>query len=212
VTTDRPPSSGLSARIGRVVFWLWVPVALFVGASLLAAHWVALPTPERDDERLLAALAQLHAHEERESWLVVHVLYAACACSGRVVDHLVDDPRPSGVVDKVLLVGTVPAIEERLANASFEIVRVTPRELDETYAIEGAPLLLVVDPDGVLRYRGGYTERKQSLAIRDVEIVERLVADGDVPALPLFGCAVSRRLRDVLDPLGLRSRASTTPE
>jgi hypothetical protein len=122
VTTDCAPTSGLSAVIGRVVFWLWVPAALFVGASLLAAHWVALPTPARDDERLLAAVADMRSHEERDAWLVVHVLYAACTCSGRVVDHLVDDPRPAGVVDKVLLVGTVPAIDERLASTSFGCV------------------------------------------------------------------------------------------
>lgn len=208
----RVPSE-IERRVGKLLFWLWVPAALLVGASLLAAHWITLPTPARDDERLLAALAELRVPGERDDWMVVHVLYAACKCSGRVVDHLVEEPRPTGIADKVLLVGSVPEIDQRLAASPLTVVHTTAAELAERYDIEGAPLLLVVDPTGALRYRGGYTERKQSLAIQDIAILERLRTEGDVAALPLFGCAVSKRLRELLDPLGLRaSPPADTPE
>lgn len=198
--------------LGRVLFWAWLLASVVVGGSLLAAHWVALPIPAADDERLDAALAALRGPEDADRWLVVHVLYAACECSARVVEHLADDPRPQGVVEKVVWIGNRPELEARLDAAGFAITRVAPTDLTTIYAIESAPLLLVVDGGGTLRYRGGYTDRKQSLAIQDVAIVEQLVADGDVPALPLFGCAVSRRLRDMLDPLGLRSDDDSFPD
>lgn len=195
----------------RLAFWLWAPLAIALGTTLMATHWRTLPVPAADDDRLLAALAQLRDDDDRERWLVVHVLYAACRCSRKVIDHLVDDPRPSGLAERILLVGATPELDAKLAASSIAVVRVQPHELAERFAIESAPLLLVVDPTGTLRYRGGYSERKQAAELHDVEIVERLRADATVAPLPLFGCAVSDELRRMLDPLGLR-RALTPLE
>jgi hypothetical protein len=183
-----PRSQRLLRRAQQTLFWLWVPTGLVLGASLLAPHWTTLPMPAQDDADLVAALERLRTPGDEDAWMAVHVLYAACSCSGRVVDHLARAPRPQDLVDKVLL------------------VRTTPDELAERFAIEGAPMLLVVDPKGVIRYRGGYTERKQSFAIHDLDIIARLRADDVVATLPLFGCAVSDELRALLDPF--RSRTS----
>jgi hypothetical protein len=198
-------------RGGQVLFWAWVPFALLAGASLLAGHWRTLPTPAADDARLVTGLAELRSAEDGDRWMAVHVLYAACKCSRRVVEHLVDDPRPAWIVDKVLLVGSEEAVDAKLAAGRMTVVRVTPEQLANEFAVEGAPMFAVVDDRGVIRYRGGYTERKQGLAIQDVAILERLRADDVVPTLPLFGCAVSRRLQALLDPLGLRDQSSPAP-
>jgi hypothetical protein len=72
-------------------------------------------------------------------------------------------------------------------------------------------MFAVMDPSGGLRYLGGYTERKQGLMIEDVTIVERLRSERPVVELPLFGCAVSRSLQAMLDPLGIRYRAENAP-
>jgi len=58
---------------------------------------------------------------------------------------------------------------------------------------------------------GGYTERKQGFDIQDVSIVERLRNEKSVAELPLFGCAVSRSLQALLDPLGIKYRAEPNP-
>lgn len=207
-----PSPHPLRRRAQQLLFWLWVPAALALGGSLLAPHWATLPMPADDDVTFVAGLAELRTADDHDKWMVVHVLFAACTCSGRVVDHLVDDPRPVGVSDKVLLVGTTPAIEQRLASSTLTIVRTTPDELADRYEIEGAPMLVVIDPTGAVRYRGGYTERKQSLAIQDVAIIERLRADDVVGTLPLFGCAVSKELRELLDPFGLRTSPFAEPQ
>lgn len=202
----------ITRRLGQLLFWAWIPAASIVGASLMSAHWTTLPTPAADDDRLVGALAELRSADERDDWMVVHVLYAACSCSGRVVDHLLADPRPAGLAEKILWVGSVPELDARVQAGPMPVVRLEPEELGERFAIEGAPLLLVVDPFGVVRYHGGYTDRKQSLAIHDVEIIERLRGRDDVATLPLFGCAVSDRLRDLLDPFGLRRDAAQDPK
>lgn len=191
----------------RLAFWLWVPLALVLGVSLLATHWRSLPVPAADDDRLLAALAELRGPDERERWLVVHVLYAACRCSRAVIDHLLDEPRPSELAERILLVGATPELDARLVDSSIPVVRVDARELADRFAIEAAPLLLVVDPAGRLRYRGGYTERKQASTLHDRDIIARLRDDSEVRPLPLFGCAVSEQLRRLLDPTGLRRAA-----
>lgn len=204
-------ADSLERRLARAVFWLWVPVALLVGASLLATHWYKLPLPDRHDERLLASLAALRTTEEQQEWMVVHVMYASCKCSREVVRHLVEGPRPAGIAERVVLVGSAPEVDALLAASSFTVIRVSPRQLADRFAIEAAPLLLVVDPQGVLRYRGGYSERKQATDLRDVEIIVGLLADGEVPTLPLFGCAVSEQLRGLLDPFGLRRLDEQAP-
>lgn len=195
----------------RLAFWSWAAIALAIGTTLMAAHWRTLPVPPADDTRLLAALAELRDDDDRERWLVVHVLYAACRCSRDVIDHLLDAPRPAGLSERILLVGATPELDAKLAASAIPVVRVQPEELAERFAIAAAPLLLVVDPAGALRYRGGYSQRKQAAELHDIAIIERVRADAEVSALPLFGCAVSDELRRMLDPLGLR-RATRTLE
>ena len=62
----------------------------------------------------------------------------------------------------------------------------------------------MVDPAGVVRYAGGYTARKQGLELRDRQILGDLMASGTTPLLPLYGCAVSKRLQAILDPIGIK--------
>jgi hypothetical protein len=191
-------------RLARLGFWAWLPLAVALGSSLLAGHAASLPLPDEGDARLLGELERMRDDGERGQWLAVHVLYAACRCSRDVVDHLLDDARPEGLAERILMVGSSPEIERRLAGSAIEVIRVQPQELAERYAIEAAPLLLVVDPEGALRYRGGYTERKQASQLQDIEIIARLREHGEAASLPLLGCPVSDALRAVLDPLGLR--------
>ena len=177
-------------------------MAFVVAASLMAAHAYTLPTPAAEDDALVDAVGRLREPDEAR-WLVVHVLYAECRCSQRIFDHLLASTRPSGVTEKVLLVGQREEFAAAARARGIAVLDVTPRELADDYRIESAPLLLVVAPDGAVRYAGGYTERKQGPEIEDVELIERLLRDETTTPLPLFGCAVSERLQAILDPLGL---------
>jgi hypothetical protein len=177
---------------------LWFVAMTLVGSTLMARHLVPLPPPEG------ARLSGLVRAQGR--WMAVHVLYSECRCSQRIADHLLESPRPGDVDEHVLLVadpGQGASMSEQLTRAGFRVSVVTSEQLAERYGIEAVPLFVVVGPDGAARYAGGYTERKQGPAPRDLEILAAARAGRDLPELPTFGCAVSERLRRTLDPLSI---------
>ncbi len=206
--TGRRKKDSATARVRRslqvAVFWMAIPLLLVLVATLMVGHWVILPKPSSNDLQLRGELQKLRGSGEGEVWLGVHVLYSDCGCSRRVLTHLFETKRPSGIAEKLLLVGAHPEFEAGARRAGLEVRVMRPRELKEVYGLEAAPLFIVADPGGELRYIGGYTERKRGLAIRDLEIIKSLQDREQVGELPLFGCAVSQRLQDMLDPIGLK--------
>jgi hypothetical protein len=180
-----------SARLGGITLAVWFAVMVALGAGLLARHAVALPAPAASPE-LGASMNALRRPENRGKWLAVHVLYAQCRCSQRIVEHLLETARPHDWSELVLWVGTPAppvALEQR-----FDVRRIDAAQLAR-YGIESAPLLVAVGPDGRVRYAGGYTERKQGPVIDDLRILQAARSTELIASLPVFGCAVSERLK-----------------
>jgi len=175
----------------RAALAAWFLAMLTLGAALLARHVAALPIPN-DDEKLAAALAARRSPGAVGSWEAVHVLYSDCRCSRNIATHLLSSERPSGWKEVVLWVGPddpSPDLARR-----FDLQRVTTEDLAHA-GIQAAPLLAVLDPANHLRYVGGYSQRKQGPTIDDLRILSELRQGATVARLPLFGCAVSARLR-----------------
>ncbi len=185
---------------------LWAGMSIVVQSTLMASHWYTLPSPERSDPKLEAALVALVPDAAGESWTAVHVLYSGCRCSARVLDHLFESARPHGLDDVLLLVGDDASSVRRAKAAGFHVITLSPQELQERYGIVSAPLLLVLSPEHKLRYAGGYTQRKQGFANEDLEILEALQSGATPAELPLYGCGVSKELQQLLDPMGLKSK------
>jgi hypothetical protein len=194
----KKPKDSLTTLV-RVAFGVWLVAMTGLGALLLSKHAIALPAPAKDDPALASAIEG--QPEAGTGWSALHVLYAKCRCSQRIVDHLVASKRPANVRERVLLVGDDGSFTARLQGAGFTVVAATPDELRERYHVEAAPLFVVSGPDGKPRYAGGYTREKQGADIRDLAIVDELFADGDPATLPMLGCPVSDELRAVLSPL-----------
>jgi hypothetical protein len=194
-----------NARTGHhVLLGGWFVLLSVVSASLLVRH-LALPRPQNHELGL--ALAEFRPDRRtddtgREELGLVHVLYAECRCSNLVVEHLCTKPRPAGVVEHVLLVGSDEPLAKKLGSHGFDVKRVSSEDL-ESLGIEAAPLFVVLSRTGDVRYAGGYTERKQGLLPRDREIVSALRAGRDAAPFPVFGCAVSDGLKRTLNPLRL---------
>lgn len=198
------PGTRRRVPFGRSLLVLWAAAAFVLSAYLLGSHLVALPAPQSVDPRLAAAVSAYARTHPGASGLMVHALYEGCRCSTNVVDHLVARGPRAGR-ELVLLVGGAGAstIDGRLRAAGFDTRVLNAEQLHEGYGIEAAPVLIVADGAGVVRYVGGYGDRKQSPIVRDVEIDERIARGETVAPLPLFGCAVSEQLRSSLDPLGV---------
>jgi hypothetical protein len=197
--SDVPATVAPRIRLGaRIAFWAAVPVALMVAGWLTMPHLIAMPAPAATDRALAAGIADLRA-PGRGDWLVVHALYAACRCSERIVDHVLDRPALAGADEVVLVVGARPDWVARAEQAGRRVVTIGPEALRTRFHIESAPLLVIAGPDGEVAYAGGYTRRKQGPVIEDVAIYQGLRAAGRAdPPLPVLGCASSQRLRAAL--------------
>ena len=172
----------------------WFGAMVLLGAGLLAKHVVALPVPTKS-QQLSKSLSALRDVARPKRWLAVHVLYAECRCSQRIVKHLTSTARPLGWEEVVLWVGN--AAPDAELEVHYRVKRVTSAELARL-GVEAAPLLAILDPEGRLRYAGGYTSRKQGPVIDDLQIFAEAQHAGAPASRPVFGCAVSDRLKRAL--------------
>ena len=190
-------------KLSRVAFGLWCAGALALGATLLGTHLLSLPQPEAGDAVLAHAIDGERGPRERGAWMAVHVLSSECGCSRGILDHLLSGSRPADLAERILLVGADAELQERARAHGIPVRVIAADDLARAH-IEAAPLLIVSDPRGRLVYVGGYTDRKQSSAIADIDIIAGVRAGRDIPPLPLFGCAVSDELKLAADPAGLK--------
>jgi hypothetical protein len=196
--------------IGRIVLSVWAPAAFVAIGTLAVGHWWTLPKPDAKDPLVAAAIHDRWQGSSRQ-WVGVHVLYSMCKCSERILRHLAERRPLPDMTEAVVLVGPNGDFERMIREAGYALEVLTPSQLSEKYHIQSAPMFALMDESGALRYLGGYTERKQGLMIQDVSIVERLRSERPVVELPLFGCAVSRSLQALLDPLGIKYRSEGAP-
>jgi hypothetical protein len=195
-------SLGLVGRWTPITIWFCGVVVLM--AALAISHLFSLPRLARRDSRLAAGLAELLPND-RDGWASIHVLYTECRCSQRIFEHLRTSERPQDLHEIVLLVGEDhDAIATRLGQRGFEVVSIAPEKLDARFGIEGAPAFVLVDPARNVRYSGGYTTRQQGPNISDLAIVREIRQGDEVADLPVFGCAISQRLKAVFDPFATR--------
>jgi len=203
--TPLPPARRVLTYGGLVA---WGAACVVLGSYLLASHLLTLPVPAPADPVLHQAIAAHRRANQRDRWLILHVVFDECKCSQRVLDHLLADTRPPGVAERIVLVtehrAALAASIAAIPTRGFELDVVTPDQLVADYHIEAAPLLVIVDPHDTVRYVGGYTPRKQVADIRDLAVIAAVQRGETVEPLPSFGCAVGRTLSSKLDPLGIR--------
>ena len=190
-------------HVGRAVLVVWALVCTLGAGALLAFHLLSLPVPPIDDPVLTQALAANQTVDERGHWRVVHVLYARCPCSKQILSSLIE-AGPAEVAERVVLVDDSTDLTARLITAGFRVDRLTHAELGARWHIEAAPLLLVADDAGRVRYAGGYTERKQGPILDTHALVAALRRGAPRSTLPLFGCATSQELQSLIDPLHIK--------
>jgi hypothetical protein len=178
----------------------WIAVALLGISSLAVPHMAAMPQAE-GQARTIRALLELRRADSRR--FVVHVIYRGCSCTERLFAHLVSRGAFADAEELVLFVGDDDAKRKAATGAGYRYVAVSAPELAERFGLEAAPVLFTFDASARLRYAGGYFDHPSTQTSLDESIYAR-VAAGEAPkALPIFGCAVSPRLQDSVDPLGI---------
>ncbi len=187
--------------IGKAMLAAWAVVTLVGLAALSLKHMASLPEPE-DEALLTRAMLQLRRSSGRV--FLVHVIYAECSCSRALFVHLVARRPFPGAEEAILFVGADPRKQESAARAGYTFTTVSAQELASRFGLEAAPVLVVLDSAGKLRYAGGYYAHPATITPLDERIYNRLATGANVEPLPVFGCAVSSRLQKSLNPLAAK--------
>ncbi|MCC9604009.1 thioredoxin family protein [Stieleria sp. JC731] len=203
-STENTPSvlRRITAIGGKFAIVVWAIGLSVVISALMVAHWVTLPMPEMGSRVNAGLISDVSDRDQRLR--VIHVMNLQCPCSKRVLRTLLERTPINGTHEKILFVGSDPEFDRQATQKGFATESVKHTELKERFGIESSPMMLVVDHSGTIRYSGGYTSRKQGLDVQDVSIIKTLLEGQSVESLPIYGCAVSRSLRKVVDPLQLK--------
>lgn len=188
----------IDPKVIKSLLVIWGLAVVAVTADLSAGHLIALPAPSAN-----ADMAQASAR---------HVLAEGCGCSERVIEHLLKRRASNTFVEVIVLIkdSTEPddtareALSTRAIAAGYGFELVDAATASLRYGATAAPALIAYDRDGKRRYSGGYTDRKRSEPIRDLEILADVAQGRERSPLPIFGCAVAAALRSRVDPLSLR--------
>ena len=190
--------------LARVAFVIWVPALLLTGSLLLGRHLLGLPTPGKRDWALTQDVARARGPDDQGNWLALHILFAHCGCSQQVLDTLLARHASPQMAERIVLVAADDAkLGDQARALGYEFETMSTEELAVRYHSEAAPLLVVADPGGRLRYVGGYTDRKRSPLVRTDELLNGALAGSEPQPLPVFGCAVSAKLQRQTNPFGL---------
>jgi hypothetical protein len=193
---------GAQATIRRffpyLIFTISILLSVLLGSSLTALH-----TPFRAERAGAARLAAELA--SGRCWRAVHVLSASCQCSSGVAEHLLARGPIPDLREEVLLAGDDKELIARLSRAGFRTLTVTGDQLAQKYGIAGAPWLLLISPTGEIAYQGGYaSDAGARTGYQDARIWMQVRQGKSPEALPVFGCALGKRLQRTLDPLALK--------
>lgn len=145
------------------------------------------------------------ANPARPRWRMVHLLVEGCDCSAAIARHLCDRRPIAGVDEVVYVVGGNHHFDwvKNLAGLGFDVQVKDAGELRRLLGTDAGPQLLIEDPTGAIRYRGGYQSSRPGTGLnhppigsetdipQEREILSALRQGGEVEAYPAFGCAGS---------------------
>jgi hypothetical protein len=186
---------------GKLFLGVWIVVVAGIMTFQMATHAVSLPLP--------AEVSALGAEIARVSgagtgrWVYAHVIPDRCSCTASLLKHLLARGPLEGASEAVFVLGDQVPFEKELEARGYKVRRYGQDEFVGKFGVEAAPLLAAMDGAGKLRYVGGYFRTSATQDPQDGEILRKLGQGESVVPLPLYGCAVSQRLRRYIDPFGV---------
>ncbi len=174
----------LSAVIGAALGLLHVP---FRAEISTVSHFVDATTPAI------------------QFWKAVHLLSTNCPCSRKVSAHLLQRGPLPGLQEYVVLAGSDAALAQHLTQAGFHVQTRSVDEIANKFHVPGAPWFILVSPAQKIFYAGGYSVHQGAgKEYEDQQIWQSAISGLPSKTLPVYGCALGRRLQRKIDPLQLK--------
>ena len=182
-------------------FIAWATACVILISLLTSLHDLPLPAIAA------GAITQGATLPPAKQWRIVHFLAAACPCSAAVAASLIERGPVPGVDETAVVLDADDAgLGNRLSAAGFLPSDKPADQLAESLNVTGGPMLVIIEPNGKIAYRGGYAAQRPrpGVALQDLTLLAQLRRGEPAPSLPAFGCATSRWLKSRTDPLGLK--------
>ena len=199
-TAEVSASHSRRERLGKLFIGIWATVCVFALASLSVNHMFPMPAPKLHAVDALAR--ELGSLRRTDKPLTVHVIAADCSCTDSLVTHLFDTGAATQREELILYVGVDPERAQLARAAGYRFLEIQHSDL-VSMGLEAAPVLAIFSDQGDARYLGGYYDHPAAVFPKDTWVESELMTGVDPEPLPIYGCAVSSRLRGMLDPLGI---------
>ncbi len=194
---------------------VWLAASVVPLAYLSAAHLRAVKLMSNVPTLAVAALTNPAPENGVDGktqggsrWKLVHLLVEGCSCSAAVAEHLCERLPLKDVEEVVYVVGGDHHFEwvNNLQRLGFDVRVQNAEELRLALGSDAGPQLLIADPTGAIRYRGGYQSTRPGTRLnhlatnmeadtpQECEILLALRQGRDVQAYPAFGCGGSLSL------------------
>lgn len=173
-------------------------LSLVVFLSFLSAwHKTDFSTPQTNVNKQYETLSQ---------WRLIHLLGGECKCSEYITDYLVSRKPQANVLEKIVIFDDLKMFAPRLKRAGYEVEVQDYSQMKIEDAPVGIPLLLVVSPAGRVVYEGGYSDQmiNPTTEFQDLNKLKDATNNREVASLPAYGCAISKKYKKWLDPMGLK--------
>lgn len=161
----------------------WALAAVLSTGLLMEKHLTAI------EPRASLTAPKIDASEEA-TWTITHILSAGCPCSDRTLEGIVKHPSQPATTEQFFISGESKDWEARFAQTGRMLTALSPEELEAKFQISGGPYLIIQDPQGSIRYRGGYGARPylRPDEIKDRELIAQLQAGKSPTLYPAIGC------------------------
>ncbi len=162
-------------------------VLLTLAATLVMARLMSAHMPFAIDPPASGPQQRRTGH-----WQAVYILGSDCVCSLRVAEHLAQRGRLADIEERTILVGRSAATDSKLQRWGLQPARWSAEDALQAFGAHNAPLLLFIDPDGNIRYSGGFARRSDFQdGFAEPRIWAELRAGREVERLPAYGCALA---------------------